>query len=172
MPNHVHLIVTPMRENAMWRTLRDTNGRYAAYLNARQTTTGHVWQGRYYSCPMDSRHLWNALRYVERNPVRAELANQPEEYAWSSARAHLRGERDGVTDVVAWASRWTTEGWREFTESQAADEEDTIRQSTHSGRPLGSADFVQRLESRLRRRLTARPGGRPRKAVEAVAVPC
>ena len=80
MPNHVHLILSPSRANGMAQTLRDTNGRYATYLNARQGASGHVWQGRYYSCPMDSNHLWNALRYVELNPVRAGLARRADRY--------------------------------------------------------------------------------------------
>ena len=171
MPNHVHLILWPLREGAMARTMRDTNGRYASYLNARQGATGHVWQGRYYSCPMDQRHLWNALRYVELNPVRAGLATRAEDYAWSSARSHLRSQRDGVTDVHQWASHWTTEGWREFVAACPADDE-LIRESTHRGRPLGSADFVHRLECQMKRRLTPGRGGRPKKQVEAVPALC
>ena len=58
MPNHVHLIVVPQREGSLRTALRNAHGRYAAYLNARQATSGHVWQGRYYSCPMDDDHLW------------------------------------------------------------------------------------------------------------------
>ena len=170
MPNHVHLIVWPTRPRGMAQCLREANGRYAAYLNSRQSGSGHVWQGRYYSCPMDSRHLWNALRYVERNPVRAGLAVRAEEYWWSSARAHLRGVRDPLADLVEWGSRWTTEGWREFVEAGTASEDDAIRESTHRGRPLGSAEFVARLEALTKRRLTARKGGRPKREVAAGAL--
>jgi putative transposase len=170
MPNHLHLIVSPLRDNAMRRVLRDINGRYATYLNARQGATGHVWQGRYYSCAMDSGHLWNALRYVELNPVRAALAKRAEDYAWSSARAHLRGERDGVTDLVEWASHWTTGGWREFVDARASGDDEALRRNTHSGRPLGSAGFVRELEARLSRRLSASKGGRPKKKAGMAAV--
>jgi REP-associated tyrosine transposase len=168
MPNHLHLILTPLRDTAMARVLRDTNGRYATYLNSRQAASGHVWQGRYYSCPMDMEHLWNALRYVELNPVRAGLARRSDDYAWSSARAHLRGERDGITDLTSWASRWTTAGWREFVEAPSAGDE-AIRDSTHRGRPLGSAEFVERLEKMMKRRLAPAKGGRPKKLVEVGA---
>jgi putative transposase len=114
---------------------------------------------------MESRHLWNAVQYVERNPVRAGLAVQADDYWWSSARAHLRGERDPRTDLVEWASRWTTEGWREFVEVGTAAADDAIRESTHCGRPLGSAEFVERLEAVTKRRLSARKGGRPKREV-------
>jgi putative transposase len=165
MPNHVHLILWPTRARGMAKCLRDAHGRYAAYLNARLVGSGHVWQGRYYSCPMDSRHLWNALRYVERNPVRAGLATRAEDYWWSSARAHLCGERDTMVDLVAWGSRWTTEGWRKFVDAGTAAEDEAIRECTHRGRPLGSAEFVARLEVVMKRRLAARKGGRPKREV-------
>jgi REP element-mobilizing transposase RayT len=70
---HVHLVATPRRADALAETLRHTHGRYASYLNARKSATGHVWQGRYYSCPLDTAHLWAALRYTELNPVRAGM---------------------------------------------------------------------------------------------------
>jgi hypothetical protein len=50
---------------------------------------GHLWQNRFYSCALDEAHLWAALRYVERNPIRAQLVTRPEEYFWSSAAAHV-----------------------------------------------------------------------------------
>ena len=75
MSNHVHLIAVPHRADSLPALLRHTHGRYAAYLNARQGQSGHLWQGRYYSCPLEHAHLWMALRYVERNPVRAGMAD-------------------------------------------------------------------------------------------------
>ena len=88
MSNHIHLIVVPGTVHSIARALKDAHGRYAAYFNARYLSSGHVWQGRYYSCPLDPAHLWAALRYTERNPVRAGLVADPEDYRWSSARLH------------------------------------------------------------------------------------
>lgn len=68
MSNHVHLIVVPRTVEALAQTLKHTHGRYASYWNARQSSTGHVWQGRFYSCPLDEAHLWAALRYAESQP--------------------------------------------------------------------------------------------------------
>ena len=73
MSNHVHLIAVPHTPEALSRSFKQAHGRYAAYWNARQSSTGHVWQGRFYSCPLDESHLWRALRYVELNPVRAGM---------------------------------------------------------------------------------------------------
>ena len=168
MPNHVHLVVVPLRQDAMARVLRDAHGRYATYLNARQGADGHVWQGRYYSCPMDTGHLWNALRYIERNPVRAGLVRRPEDWIWSSARVHLCGVRDGFTEPGEWACHWTSPDWREFVDVSAREADDEIRTCTHAGRPLGSVEFVLRLERHLGRRLTARKGGRPKKQPEVI----
>jgi len=155
----------PLRKDAMARVLRDAHGRYASYLNARQGTDGHVWQGRYYSCPMDEAHLWNALRYIEQNPVRAGLVQNPETWLWSSARVHLCEVRDGFTEPGEWAVHWTAVGWREFLGLRSREMDEAIRSSTHAGRPLGSAEFIRGLERQTGRRLTARKGGRPRKEV-------
>jgi putative transposase len=89
MENHIHLVAVPDEPQSLRVALRRAHGRYALYLNARRGRVGHLWQNRFYSCPLDQRHLWVALRYVERNPLRASLVTRPEEYAWSSAAAHL-----------------------------------------------------------------------------------
>ena len=86
MFNHIHLIAE--RESSMAVALRRVHGRYAQYLNTRKQRSGHLWQNRYFSCPLGQDHLWTAIRYVEQNPVRAHLTALPEEYAWSSAAYH------------------------------------------------------------------------------------
>src|SRR6202035_1323256 len=68
MSNHVHLIAIPNKANVLGLALKDAHGRYASYWNAMRCSSGHVWQGRYYSCPLDESHLWEALRYTELNP--------------------------------------------------------------------------------------------------------
>jgi REP element-mobilizing transposase RayT len=68
MSNHVHLVAVPQDQNALRRSLREAHGRFASYWNAVNHSSGHVWQGRYFSCPLDETHLWEALRYVELNP--------------------------------------------------------------------------------------------------------
>ncbi|PWU01004.1 MAG: transposase [Terriglobia bacterium] len=166
MSNHVHLVAIPERMGSLALALRHTHGRYAAYLNARQNASGHVWQGRYYSCPLDTNHLWAALRYTELNPVRAGLAVSPERYPWSSAATHTGYpgvELPLVLDAGLWYEEWNAHSWREFLGSTEGDGEvEVLRTNTHTGRPLGTKEFVESVERSLGRRLAPQKGGRPR----------
>jgi putative transposase len=167
MPNHVHIIATPSDPDALRLTLRETHGRYAVYRNSRRSATGHLWQGRYYSCPMDIGHHHAALRYVETNPVRARLVQAADDYPWSSAAEHCGGPR-GRLELAVRDDGWTADEWRAYLARDAPAVDDEIRDATHSGRPLGSGAFIHTLEIALGRRLAPQPGGRPsRKAVDA-----
>ncbi len=73
MSNHIHLVAIPEREDSLAVLLRRVNGRYAQYYNARTGRSGHLWQNRYFACPLSPTHVWRALIYVERNPVRTGL---------------------------------------------------------------------------------------------------
>ncbi len=88
MSNHIHLVAIPHKADGLALALKHTHGQYASYWNAGHDSSGHVWQGRYYSCPLDEPHLWGALRYAELNPVRAELVTEADCWIWSSAAAH------------------------------------------------------------------------------------
>jgi putative transposase len=79
MPNHMHLIAVPERETAMAQAMSRSNADYARYYNLRQRTCGHVWQARYFSTPLENAHLWQAMAYVERNPVRARMVARAED---------------------------------------------------------------------------------------------
>jgi putative transposase len=165
MSNHVHLIVVPRAAESLAQALKQAHGRYASYWNARQSSTGHVWQGRFYSCPLDESHLWAALRYVELNPVRAGMVATAELWRWSSAAAHCgHAGPNPVLEMERWRQRWAVGAWREFlagAESEA--EVISLRQFTHTGRPLGTPEFVAALEKQTLRPLTARTGGRPKR---------
>ena len=167
MSNHVHLVVVPQRADALGLALRHTHGRYASYFNARHGESGHVWQGRYYSCPLDTDHLWAALRYTELNPVRAGMVPAPDRYRWSSAALHCgRADRQIrlQVDVERWQANWDAVTWREFLGQADADREiEALRVSTHTGRPLGTPDFVKALERTLHRSLAPQKGVRPQK---------
>jgi putative transposase len=165
MSNHVHLIVVPARPDSLALTLKHTHGRFASYHNARHASSGHLWQGRYYSCPLDEPHLWAALRYVELNPTRAGIANYAAAYPWSSAAIHCGlSPQTPLLDLATWQQTWTTSTWAAYLAAAApAGEIDSLRRNTHTGRPLGSEQFVTELESSLGRRLAPDKGGRPRK---------
>jgi putative transposase len=162
MSNHLHLIAVPYSMDALAQALKHAHGRYASYWNARQAATGHVWQGRYYSCPLDESHLWRALRYVELNPVRAAMVERAEMWRWSSAAAHCGiGSPDPILAMERWRRRWNEPEWIRFlavTESQS--DLRALRQCTHTGRPLGTPDFVAALEKSASRPLAPRRAGR------------
>jgi putative transposase len=130
------------------------HGRYAQAWNARRQRSGHVWQNRFFSCPIEENRLWIALRYVEQNPVRALVARTPEDYEWSSARAHATGrDRTRVLDMDYWRRSGGTETWREL-HGSAEDVFATqlLRRCTYAGRPFGDEDFVARIESKFSRK--------------------
>jgi len=73
MSNHVHWIVIPGQADSLAKAFGEAHGRYAHYANALRNRSGHFWQNRFFSCALEANHLWAALRYVERNPLRAGL---------------------------------------------------------------------------------------------------
>ncbi|MCZ7586814.1 MAG: transposase [Deltaproteobacteria bacterium] len=165
MTNHVHLILVPDTEQSLAKTLGRVHFRYAQRINLLHGRTGHLWQARFFSCPLDAKHLPRAMRYVERNPVRARLARKPWTYPWSSARAHVESDDpSGLLDARAWRRRFSAREWREYLD--AKDDPDFVfrlRNNTSRGRPLAGDAFMAKLEKKLNRRLRPLPVGRPRK---------
>ena len=170
MTNHVHILAVPARETGLAQAFGLTHNDYARWLNVARGDTGHLWQCRYYSCPMDEAHQWAALRYVELNPVRAGLVKSAEDWQWSSAAAHAgTGNAPPLLDLAEWQHRWGVHDWRETLHDGMPDAalEDEIREATRTGRPAAAAAFVQEMERNLGRRL--RPNKRGRKP--AISVP-
>jgi len=73
MPNHVHMAAVPKYHISMAKTLNICHMRYSQYFNKKNNDVGHLWQGRFFSCPMDETYLYSAIKYIENNPVRAKL---------------------------------------------------------------------------------------------------
>jgi putative transposase len=134
MSNHVHLVLIPQQAESLALALKQTHGRYATFWNATHASSGHVWQGRYYSCPLYDLHLWIALRYVEQNPVRASLVATAEAWHWSSAPAHCgQAESPLDLDMEKWTKRWTSANWRAYLLAGETEAElQSIRENTHT----------------------------------------
>jgi putative transposase len=162
MTNHVHVLAIPARPDGLALAFGRAHNDYARYLNVQKMETGHVWQNRYFSCPMDEAHGWAALRYVERNPVRAGLVRSAGQWQWSSAAAHLSGQdATGLLDWDDWRRTWSEESWaRELEAGEEAVE--SIRRATRTGRPAGDREFVQRAEAAAGRCLRPLRRGRKR----------
>lgn len=160
MPNHVHLILVPSTEDGLRAALSETHRRYTRMVNFREGWRGHLWQERFHSFAMDEPYLMHAARYVALNPVAAGLVTRPEDWPWSSARAHLAGTDDGVVRVAALLDR--IGDWAAFMEGGIKDAM-VKRLETHiqTGRPLGSDDWIAALEARIGRSVRPqRPGPR------------
>jgi putative transposase len=99
MPNHAHLIAVPSSEDGLRWAIGEAHRRYTRRINFREKWRGYLWQGRFASFVMDEPHLLAAARYVELNPVRAQLVAYAGDWRWSSARAHLSGRDDGLVKV-------------------------------------------------------------------------
>lgn len=116
---------------------------------------------------MDEAHTYAAVRYVERNPVRARIVRHAERYPWSSAEAHCTGhDRRGLVDAARWARRHPPKVWQAILR-QPDDEKlvEGLRRASRTGRPLASDSFLSKLETAIGRRLRPLPRGRPRKPV-------
>jgi putative transposase len=158
MPNHVHLIVNPESEDGLRRAIGDAHRRYSRHVNFREKWRGHLFQGRFASFVMDEGYLLAAARYVELNPVRAGLVEKAWAWKWSSARAHRKGKDDGLVKVRPLLE--LAGNWEKFLGTYPGEEEcQAIRKHERTGRPLGSKEFVRKVERRLGRvLLPCKPG--------------
>jgi len=160
MTNHVHLIAVPGNETSLARGVGLADRAYALWINERKQWSGHLWSERFFSTPLDEAHHCEAVRYVERNPVRAALIQRAEQYGWSSARAHCAMAQDPLLDPARPYGLWPIEDWSAW----LAEREDgarlqAIRRCTATGRPCGDKPFIERLQDQLGRILQPQKRG-------------
>ena len=143
----------PEREDSLSILLRRVHGRYAQYYNVRSGRTGHLWQNRFFACVLEPLHLWKALAYVERNPVRAAMVVSAQDYPWSSAAAHLCGEDpSGLLDMEWWRREAPPE-WYQILNHQSPPESDSaLRACTYAGRPFGDDSFLREMSIKFGRK--------------------
>jgi len=161
MDNHVHLVVVPKEKGSLAKGIAAVNRKYSFLVNSREGWRGYLWQGRFISYPMDEKYLVAAVRYIERNPVRAGLVKNAEDFGWSSARLHVYKIPDPL--VSENPPNFPIADWAEFLKHD--DEVALIRElrcHARTGRPLGDAAFLQRLEKITGRILRkGKPGPKP-----------
>ncbi len=171
MRNHVHIVAIPEHESSFALALGRAHYEYTIYLNRQRIRSGHLWQNRFFSAPLDRDHLHTALRYVDLNPVRTGLVEQAVECRWSSASAHVNGRDEwSLLDRENWRKVSARGDWADALRDPVmeADEVARLRKATQTGRPLGSEEFVTELETRLERPLKRRKTG-PAKKTRAAA---
>lgn len=169
MTNHVHIIGTPAMETSLAKAIGRTHFLYTQYINKMHNRSGHLWQNRYHSCPMDDAHALQAMCYTELNPVKAGMVALPWEYAWSSAAAHCGDDtHHPVLDMEHWHTLMPASAWREVLKQFRDDAAVTrLEQHIRTGRPLGSDSFISKLENLVGRRLRPLPVGRPQGSKKA-----
>ena len=165
MSNHIHIIAIPHAEDSLAKGIGRTHFRYTQYINRFHKRSGHLWQGRFYSCALDERHFWLAMKYIELNPVRSRLCRKPWRYDWSSAAVHVDAKaRSDVLNLSRWYDMISAVQWRKELAYGLSDSElGRLRLNTHTGRPLGSDSFMSKLEKLLGRRVRPLTVGRPKK---------
>ncbi len=152
MTNHVHHDAIPHTEDSLARAMRALDRDFARVQNLRANRTGHLWQGRFFSCPVYD--MWEVLAYIELNPVRAGIVADPGDWEWSSARAHLTGtDHSGLLDMDLWRQHFDPCAWREYLKEAAlnSDVHDRIRRATITGRFCGPKEIARKLDREFRR---------------------
>jgi putative transposase len=166
MTNHIHLVAVPAQTDGLQCALKPLHMRYTQYINRRRKWSGHLWQGRFFSSPLDEAYLWFCVCYVERNPVRAGIVERAEDYPWSSAAAHcgLKEDRLLTTDAVHWKLFKGITDWSAWLDEKDDEEHlSIVRRNIQKNLPCGSERFIEQLEQVAGRVLQFRPVGRPKK---------
>jgi putative transposase len=160
MPNHVHLIAVPENKEALRLANGEAHRRYTRMVNFRQGWRGHLWQGRFASYVMQERYLLVCIGYIEMNPVRSGLVDQPEQWCWSGASAHMARKDDSLVNVLPLLDM-VGEDWKDFLLKAELDRhgQETLRRHERTGRPLGDTAFIEMLEQETGRRLRPKKSG-------------
>lgn len=155
MENHVHFLLTPTSRRGLARFFSRLHTWWAMYFNKKRNRTGHLFQGRYFSSPLSECHYWTALRYVELNPVRAKLVNDPENWPWSSVRGNHSLRQHPIiplTPVQTRSTAYSAPEWRQVLRIEHLDEDEQIRKAYRSSRPCGPPEFVRKLQEKFKYR--------------------
>jgi putative transposase len=172
MTNHVHLLITPHTEQGLSKVMQMIGRYYVQYFNHSYQRTGTLWEGRYKATLIDSeRYLLTCYRYIELNPVRANMVEHPADYPWSSYRYNALGQEN---KLITAHNEYLQLGNNDLERQQAYRDLfnhhitqrtlDDIRQATNKAWILGSQHFKDKIEQQLNRRLTPLPKGGDRKS--------
>ena len=171
MSNHVHLLVSPPEARNLSHMMRDVNQIYVQHVNRHQSRCGSTWQGRFKSCPVDSNsYFLNCQRYIELNPIRANMVEAPWLYKWSSYAFNASGRpSELLTPHPTYLRLGANEesrlaAYRAFLgETPTAEELGKIRASVNNGWPLGDDAFIRKVESEFGIKATPGLPGRPKR---------
>jgi len=178
MTNHVHLLITPKKAALVPRLIMSLGRRYVQYINRTQERTGTLWDSRYKSSVIHAdSYLLTCMRYIELNPVRAGMVDDPKHYRWTSYRHNGLGQSDSrITAHPLYESLGLTAKARQTAYRALLRREldvaalDDIRLALNQNQPLGNSRFHAQIERKLGERREARARGRPM-LIDEAAVP-
>jgi putative transposase len=174
MTNHVHLLVSADQPEASGALMKALGQRYVQYINRTYRRSGTLWEGRFRSClTQEESYLLSCQRYIELNPVRANLVAHPADYRWSSYRANAQGESNALLtphplyDALGTDAASRQAAYRElFRHELEAGLVDEIRRATNGNFALGNEGFAAQVTAALGRRAVPGKSGRPRRMQE------
>jgi putative transposase len=179
MTNHVHLLITPKRAERVPHLIIALGRRYVQYINRTYRRTGTLWDSRYKSSLIHAdSYLLTCMRYIELNPVRAAMVDDPAHYRWSSYRSNALGQADRrLTPHPLYLDQGTSDKSRQaayralFRSELEAPALEDIRLAINQNQPMGNARFLAKVAKVAGERREPRPRGRPRvrDAAQAVA---
>jgi putative transposase len=169
MTNHVHLLLTPKRAAAVPQLIISLGRRYVQYINRSYKRTGTLWDSRYKSSSVQAEtYLLVCQRYIELNPVRAAMVDDPAHYRWTSYRANALGQTDARLTphtlylALGRGDQERRANYRALFRAQLDRAAiDDIRLALNQSQPLGNARFYEKIERVTGQRREARPRGRP-----------
>lgn len=173
MTNHAHILATPKDRDGISRMMQYAGRRYVPYINYQYGTSGTLWEGRYKaSLVYEADYLLTCMRYIELNPVRANMVNHPREYRWSSYRANGEGKEDRLItahrlyQALGRTAAQRKEAYRFLFKAHLDDGEiKKIRASWQTGTPLGNDYFKEKVERKLQCKVGQARRGRPNKGL-------
>jgi putative transposase len=174
MTNHVHFLISPRDAAALPKTMQMMGRYYVQYFNFRYRRSGTLFEGRYRATLIDTQdYLLTCMRYIEMNPVHANMVENPAAYAWSSYRFNAIGEpNDLLTPRNEYLCLGKNENERWAAYRDLFDDHPSelglaeIRDATNKGWPLGSDHFKQMIQNQLGLRAAPTTRGGDRKSKE------
>jgi putative transposase len=171
MTNHVHLLIEPLSNDGISKTMQSVGRRYVQYINKAYKRTGTLWEGRFKSSLISrDGYLLACGRYIESNPVRAKMVEKPGDYPWSSYAHRAEGKSSALLDYdPAYLDLGKTEEERQlqyrsmFLDDISHEELTLIRSTTQRGGLIGDKKFINSITQVLGRSVTLKARGRPRK---------
>jgi putative transposase len=163
MPNHFHLVVLPSADGDLSRWMHWVLNTHVRRYHQHYHSSGHIWQGRFKAFPVEQdEHLLTVLRYVERNPLRAQLARRAELWRWSSAR-YWQDQEQRPSYLAVGPVRRPANWLAWVNQALTAAELEGLRRCLARGAPYGGVTWVAKTAERLGLQSTLRPRGRPPK---------